>query len=604
VSDPFEAMSRRYFSGLKQHRSDRLPDTRARRARDGGAGEPNAPWGLHAARRSPPPEAAPSARTWTIAQKARVLTEGAGLCGAALYVCLKRNGVSRVDYDRWQFALQEDPRPSAATVQRMDQLKRALARQQRAMAQAAALLVREPDHTAERRGRRHRRAQCPSQPITPCTHEDIHRSRLADKSRSSRTTRRGPTAGGRPRKFNASIPAHMDQSKLPRGIYWNNTGAGRWFVFVIDPNTGARHTKVVAGKHARLSVLRAIVGARPRDYTRGTVGWVMARFEESTDFAALSASTRKNYKYCGKAARDYHTQNGRGPSLDTLYVDRLRLPVIQGVIETMAKGRGESLPGAGDALSAFPAKANHLLRYFHRLFGWGMRHGHCRTNPAAGAKQVRMRARSGMPTRMAYDGVLKFAQVRCALPPHSAGSLAPYLWPLMEIKYLCRMRSIEVLHLTDAHASEQGLYIARHKRSYDNIVRWSPRLRAAWEAAVAVRAMIRARKSNKARPIPPPERRFIFINESGERLSASGLGTAWSQLMRAAVDSEVITQEQRFTLHGLKHRGVTDTKGSRRRKQRASGHQTEAMVRLYDHDVPVVAPARPEAFVPPKPWRE
>ena len=69
---------------------------------------------------------------------------------------------------------------------------------------------------------------------------------------------------------------------------------------------------------------------------RGTVGWVMARFEESTDFAALSASTRTNYKYCAKAARDYHTQNGRGPSLDTLYVDRLRLPVIQGVIETLA----------------------------------------------------------------------------------------------------------------------------------------------------------------------------------------------------------------------------------------------------------------------------
>jgi hypothetical protein len=238
------------------------------------------------------------------------------------------------------------------------------------------------------------------------------------------------------------------------------------------------------------------------------------------------------------------------------------------------------------------------------LFGWGMRHGHCRTNPAAGAKQVRVRAHSGMPTRLAYDAVLKFAQARGALAPHSAGSLAPYLWPLMEIKYLCRMRSIEVLQLTDAHASEQGLYIARRKRSYDNIVRWSPRLRAAWDAAVAVRATMRARSSNNARPIPPPERRFIFITESGTRLSTSGLGTAWSQLMRAAVDSEVITQEQRFTLHGLKHRGVTDTKGSRRRKQLASGHQTEAMVRLYDHDVPVVAPARPEAFVPPKPWQE
>jgi hypothetical protein len=27
------------------------------------------------------------------------------------------------------------------------------------------------------------------------------------------------------------------------------------------------------------------------------------------------------------------------------------------------------------------------------------------------------------------------------------------------------------------------------------------------------------------------------------------------------IDAEVITREQRYTLHGLKHRGITDTKG-------------------------------------------
>jgi hypothetical protein len=87
-------------------------------------------------------------------------------------------------------------------------------------------------------------------------------------------------------------------------------------------------------------------------------------------------------------------------------------------------------------------------------------------------------------------------------------------------------------------------------------------------------------------------------------VTTSGLSTSWAQLMSAAVKARVITPEQRFTLHGLKHRGVTDTKGSRRHKQLASGHQTEAMVRLYDHDVPVVSPASPEGFVRPKPWQE
>lgn len=519
-----------------------------------------------------PTPPAPDIRTWTVAQKARVLVEAAERKGLGLTAYLKRAGVTRDDYERWAQALKEDPRPSAATLARLDRLKRTLARQQRRMEQAAALLV-----PARRRLRRARVA-------SPQAEEALPSTALANKHESGRNTR------GRARKFDPAMPAHIDQSQLPKGIYWNRTGRGSWYVFVTDPDTGTRNTKVVAGPKARLSVLRAIVGAHPRDYVRGTVGWVMARLEESTDFAALAASTRNNYRYLASILRRFHTQNGRGPSLDTLYVDRLRLPVIQRVIETIAKGRRESVPGAADGLAATPAKANYLLRYLHRLFAWGRRHGHCQSNPAAGAKRVAVRARHGMPTRVAYDAILKFAQVRGAQPPHSAGSLAPYLWPLMEIKYLCRMRTIEVLGLTDAHASEQGMYIARHKRSNDNIVRWSPRLREAWEAAVAVRATIRARLSNKARPIPPPERRFIFVTETATRLSTSALSTAWNQLMRAAVENGVITAEQRFTLHGLKHRGVTDTKGSRRRKQLASGHRTDAMVRLYDHDVPVVAP--------------
>ena len=596
-------MSRRYFSGFKHQRVDRVTERPARRARDAGITKQNAIRDWPASRRSPRTEPDANARTWTVAQKARVLTEAAGLKGVPLYIYLKGQGVSRVDYERWRRALQEDPRSSAARIQRLYKLRRALARQQRAMAQAAALLVDKPNHTAAKpRGRRHRRARRVSPRVTPRTQEGRHRPASANNIGSVRYRPRGVTAAGRARKFNPAIPAHIDQAKLPKGIYWNNTGAGRWYMFVTDPDTGARNTKVVAGKNARLSVLHAIVG-QPRDFVRGTLGWVMARFEESTDFTALSASTRANYRYCAKVACDFHTHHGRGPSLDALYVDRLRLPVIQGVIETIAKGRDESVPGAGDAVSAYPAKANHLLRYFHRLFAWGMRHGHCKTNPASGAKGVRARARSGMPTRVAYDAVLKFAQARCALPPHSAGSLAPYLWPLMEIKYLCRMRSIEVVQLTDAHASELGLYVARRKGSYDNIVRWSPRLRAAWDAAVAVRAMIYTRRRHK-RLVPPPERRFIFLTEGATPVTTSALGTSWAQLMLAAVKAGVITPEQRFTLHGLKHRGVTDTKGSRRRKQLASGHQTEAMIRLYDHDVPVVSPASPEAFVLPKPLSE
>ena len=190
-------------------------------------------------------------------------------------------------------------------------------------------------------------------------------------------------------------------------------------------------------------------------------------------------------------------------------------------------------------------------------------------------------------------------------PPEPIPSRAEQIRALgFDPVYLTPDEQVEVLALTDAHVSEQGIYVARRKRSHDNIVQWSPRLRSAWDAAVAVRASIRARRSNRFRPLPSPEQRFIFVANDLAPLSTGALSSGWAQMMRSAVEEGIITREQRFTLHGLKHRGVTDTRGSRRRKQIASGHQTEAMVQLYDHDVPVVAPASPEAFVPPKPWQE
>lgn len=154
------------------------------------------------------------------------------------------------------------------------------------------------------------------------------------------------------------------------------------------------------------------------------------------------------------------------------------------------------------------------------------------------------------------------------------------------------MRGIEVVKLTDAHASDKGLYVARRKGSNDTIVRWTPRLRAAWEAALTHRATVLARESNRGRPIPiRADRRFVIVSESGTPLSKAGLDNAWQDLMHVAMEAKVIPPEDRFSLHGLKHRGVTDTKGSKRRKKRASGHRTGAALDIYDHDVPIVAPA-------------
>lgn len=161
--------------------------------------------------------------------------------------------------------------------------------------------------------------------------------------------------------------------------------------------------------------------------------------------------------------------------------------------------------------------------------------------------------------------------------------------------YLCRLRPIEVSTLTDANRTDLGVMTNRRKGSRDNIVRWTPRLRAAWDALVDRRARIWKAKRT-AVPLAPEQRRLL-VNEQGQPLAIATLKTAWGRLMRGAVVEGVIAPEERFGLHDLKRRGVTDTAGNRADKRQASGHRSEAMMDVYDLEVPVVNPAGERLFL-------
>ena len=382
---------------------------------------------------------------------------------------------------------------------------------------------------------------------------------------------------GRKRKHNPTIPAHIKQDQLPSGIYWDKTGKGRWYVIEPDPEGGVR-TKTVASASARLSDLHAIIVQRAGKDARGTVGAVMTQFRESTEYAALALGTRKDYDHCEREVRKIKTR-----AHDVRHVARRPTRPV-GVSASRRRHRRRQRRA-----KPLPTKANKLLRYLRRTFAWGTRIGHCKTNPAAGVKQAKEMKRFRMPDHDAYAAVLNFARDGGARKAHTKGSCPPYLWCVMEIAYLCRMRGIEVIRLTDAHATEAGLRVSRVKGSRDNIVRWTPRLRAAWDAVIAIRAEILARPANRARPVPfRAEDRLVFVNQSGTPLSKSALNQAWQDFMPAAIAADIIAPEQRFTLHGLKHRGITDSVGD---KKQASGHKSAAMVDRYDHEVPLVDPA-------------
>jgi len=88
-----------------------------------------------------PPKMKRHTRTWSIDEKIRILGAASRLTGAELTALLEREGLLLAEYEQWRLALADEGRASLATTKRMRALERELARKEKALAEAAALLV-------------------------------------------------------------------------------------------------------------------------------------------------------------------------------------------------------------------------------------------------------------------------------------------------------------------------------------------------------------------------------------------------------------------------------------------------------------------------------
>lgn len=375
----------------------------------------------------------------------------------------------------------------------------------------------------------------------------------------------------RPRKHNPTIPGHIDQKAIPKGIYWDKSGSGRWYVLDFP-----RKAVTVADSKAQLSDLHAIIEARSGASEKGTVGHVMDQYHKSTKFTALSEGTKKGYRHQKGLVEAYMTK--KGVTLDKMLVSRLSVAAIQRVVESIASGQNGERP--------MPTKANHLHRYLSLVFSWGVQHGYCQHNPAQGVAQAKERKQFKMPTPETYSRLVAFAQERGSRKAHTEGSVAPYLAPLMVITYLCRLRGIEAVTLTDANSSELGVICNRRKGSKDNVTEWNDDLRLAWEDLDSLRKEAMGRHK---RPVQlQADKRPLVVSQKGLPLTKSGLDSAWQRLMDLATtgDDPLLKPGEECTLHGLKHRGITDSENPE-----DGGHKSAAMRDRYDHRLPLVKPA-------------
>lgn len=366
----------------------------------------------------------------------------------------------------------------------------------------------------------------------------------------------------RQRKPDPSIPEHIDQRKLPTGCYWNRRDRN-WYTI-----RDGKRSKPIAGADALLSDLhKAMELASGVDAS--TLDYMLGKFEESGQFKnEISDATRDDYRYCRDVLQRHATKLG----VPFAYLRRAAItpPLIQRLVNDIAK--------------AFPAKANHVKRYLSVAYQWGVLNGYAESNVAHGVRQAKERKAHRMPEADTARAVVAFLRTRGALPSRRKGSVAPYVWAVAEIAYRCRMRSVEVRNLTDADKTDAGVIVNRVKGSDGNLTTWCPELTEAWGWLVSRRARIWLKKPS----LRAKAQRPLVVSEDGCALSKSALNSAWRRAMEAAIEAGVIDADSRFGLHGLKHRGITDTPGRKADKKAASGHKTDAMLGVYDHALQVV----------------
>jgi hypothetical protein len=140
-------MTKPFSLAFKQKMVQRLTGNKAasasQLARETGVRQQNLSRWLQEARSLPIMADKPklAVRVWTIEQKARVLADACQLEGEKLTTYLEGEGVKRAEYEQWRIALDEGGAASASTNKRIRQLERELARKEKALAEAAALLV-------------------------------------------------------------------------------------------------------------------------------------------------------------------------------------------------------------------------------------------------------------------------------------------------------------------------------------------------------------------------------------------------------------------------------------------------------------------------------
>ena len=258
----------------------------------------------------------------------------------------------------------------------------------------------------------------------------------------------------------------------------------------------------------------------------------------SADFTNLSVETQKDYrKYANKLL----------PVFGKMLPDNIKPEHIRKYMDK----RGMKSP----------TQANREKTLLSRVFGWGYERGLVKGNPCKGVRQFKEQARDRYITDDEYNALYSVSP--------------PVVQIAMEIAYLCATRQADVLALTYAQLTEEGVYIKQSKTGVAQIKAWTERLRAAINLSDSL-------------PLNSGISSIYVLHQSrGSGYTRDGFNSRWQKAKEPATE-KFPHLNFNFTFHDLKAKGISDLDGSLSEKQKISGHKKITQTARYDRKVVVV----------------
>ena len=313
--------------------------------------------------------------------------------------------------------------------------------------------------------------------------------------------------------------------------------------FVYRPDRSQPPVRLCPITATRAEVFAALADYLAIGRRQDTFQWLSEQFLKSGQFREKSPGTQSQYRKNHNTVCNFQGKNDK--YLGNARYDKFTPGLIRKYLDKRA---AQGAPVAG----------NRERAYMSAVFSWAYDRDLVTTNPCRGVKRNTEKARTRYVTDAEYQFAYRLAKA--------------YMKPLMELAYLLYARKSEVLALTAANLREEGMFVERLKGSKSNVVQWSPRLRAAVTAA---------------RLLPPQiPQKTIVHNTRGNRINESTVDSAWQRLMSACAAAG--PDFQRFTLHDLKAKGITD----QIKEQNSAGHKSEQVRQSYIRKPGKVEPPR------------